>query len=111
MRRRRVEIIIIFLHIFAMIAFASRQPENSLFKNRVFAIPERERETDFLMAVGNSPNSVFIPAIGTAACVFVRKIIPSRAIGRIILTDSSPSAFAEVWSPAFPMLFPFSGFL
>src|SRR6266545_4952227 len=77
-----------------MIAFAAGQAKNAFFQDRIVAVPQRQCETDFLMTIADSRESVFIPTIGARSCVVVREIVPGGA----------PRALAEIWPPAFPML-------
>src|SRR5436190_6502343 len=37
--------------------------------------------------------------------MIVWKVVPCRAIGAVILAHRPPGSFAQVWAPAFPMLF------
>src|SRR4051812_34520167 len=72
MARRRIEIEIILLDVLAVIPFVSRQSEETLLENGVFAVPEGKRKTYVLMSVGNPAEPVFSPAIRTAPCLIVR---------------------------------------
>src|ERR1035438_1251047 len=87
MRRRRIQIKIILLHVFAVIALISRQPEQTLFQNGIAPIPQRQREADALVPVAYPAESVFTPAIGARTRMFVRKIFPRGPIRAVILAD------------------------
>src|SRR5689334_14136155 len=52
--RRAVQIEVVFLNVFAVIAFAVCQTKEPLLKDRVLAVPERQRETENLVIVGNA---------------------------------------------------------
>jgi len=41
-------------------------------------------------------DAVFAPAIGAAACMVVREVVPGVAVGAVVLADGAPLAFAEV---------------
>jgi len=43
-----------FFAVFAMVSFGTGQSKESLFEDRVFAIPERQRETESSLAIGDS---------------------------------------------------------
>ena len=94
MRRRGVEVKILFLHVFAVIALLARQAKEPFFQHRVLPIPKRERKAERLMPVGNPRNAVFAPAISFGARMFVRKVTPRIAVGRIIFAHCPPRAFA-----------------
>ncbi len=63
MRRRAVQIEVVLLDVFAMIAFAVRQTKKALLKDRILPVPERQRETENLVIVGNARQTVLTPAI------------------------------------------------
>ena len=46
--RRRVEVVVQLFHVFAVIAFGVRQAEQTLFQDRVVAVPQRERQAQAL---------------------------------------------------------------
>src|SRR5262245_4072568 len=103
MCRRRVEIVIKLLHVLAVVTLRPGQTEQSLFQNRIFAVPKRERETKPALPIGDAQQSIFTPAISAAARVIVWKIIPAISVGRIIFTDCRPLPLGEVRPPAFPV--------
>src|SRR2546425_9526596 len=102
MRRGGVEVVIQLLCIFAVISFAVRESENALLENRVFAVPQRERETEALLVVANPGDAVLAPAIRAAAGVVVREIFPGVTVRRVILAHRAPLAFGKVWAETTP---------
>ena len=104
-RRRGVEIVIQFLDVFAVIALRPRQPEQSLFQNRVFLVPQGQGETEAAFAIGDPQEAVLAPAIGPAAGVFMRERAPRVAAGGIVLADGGPLALRQVRPPAGPVAF------
>src|SRR5882724_9751124 len=80
MSRSRVEIKVILLEVFTMIAFAAGETEGALFKDRITAIPERQRKTDQLMAIADARESVLVPAIGARSRVIVWQVVPRGAM-------------------------------
>jgi hypothetical protein len=62
-------------------------------------VPERDCETEVLVAAADPGETVFVPAIGPAASVVVRKVSPDAAISAIALTDDAPGALVELGSP------------
>ena len=81
MRRCRVEVVIKFLHVLAVIPFWAGQTEQTLFQNRIFAVPKGEGETKPALPIGDAEQSILAPAISAAPRVIVREIIPAIAVG------------------------------
>jgi hypothetical protein len=65
-RRRGVEVIVIFLHVLAVISLRARQAEKPLLQERIAFIPQHERQAETLLVVADAGNAVFAPAIGAA---------------------------------------------
>src|SRR5215475_1267190 len=103
MCRRTVEIKVILFNVFAVIAFTSGETKQSLLENGIFSIPQSEGKTDHLMAVGDTRNAVFIPAVRFRARVIMRQVVPCGAVSAIVFADRSPRALAQIGSPALPM--------
>ena len=76
MRRRAVEIEVILLDIFAVVAFTVGQAEQALLDDRVIAVPQGKREAKLLTVIGNAGDPVLAPAIGSAPGLIVAEIIP-----------------------------------
>jgi len=93
-RGRGVEIEIAFLYVFAVIAFVAGQAKQPLLEYRIAPVPECRREADMLMAIADTTDAVFAPAIGAGTGVVVWKIFPSRAAGAVILANRPPLALA-----------------
>ncbi len=100
--RRGVEIIVELLDVLAMVALAVRQAEQPLLQDRVMPVPQSERQAQGLGVVGKSGDAVLPPAIGTAAGMIVRKIVPGIAMRTVVLAYRAPLALAQVRSPSFP---------
>src|SRR6266508_549445 len=105
MRWRRIEVVIVFLDVFAVVAFVAGETEKALLENGVFAIPKGQREADVLMPVADAADAVFAPAIGAAARVVMGQIFPGRAVGAVIFADRAPLALGQIGSPALPVGF------
>ena len=104
MRRRRIEVEVILLHVLAVIAFISRQAEQAFFQDGIAPIPQRQREADPLVAVADPADAVFSPAIGARARMVVREIFPGRPVRAVIFADGAPLPLGEIRSPALPVL-------
>src|SRR5277367_2981680 len=103
-RRRRIQIEIAFLDVFAMIALIAGESKHPLLEDGVMAIPQRQSEANVLVAVAESGNAVLSPAIGARACVIVRKELPSRPVGAVVLAHGSPLPLGKIRSPALPVV-------
>src|SRR5579872_5779187 len=110
MRRRVVQVVVIFLNILAVIAFFAGQAEKPLFQDRISLVPQGKSKTNELATIGDAGDAVFIPAVSTGTRVLVRKEIPCIAVGAVIFAHGTPCAFAQIWSPALPMLGPAARF-
>src|SRR5207249_10466536 len=66
--------------------------------------PERQRETRHLMAVADSADAVFAPAIRARARMVVRDMFPRGAVPAVIFANRAPLALGKVRSPALPIL-------
>src|SRR4029077_5993003 len=98
-----IQIKVVFLYVFAVVAFEVRQPEETLLQKRIALVPERESEADSLMAVAEAGDAVFTPAIGAGASLVVSKIVPGVAVRAVVLANRSPLAFGKIGAPALPM--------
>src|SRR5207249_57608 len=69
MRRRRVEIEIVFLDVLAVIALWSGEAEEALLEDGVVPVPQRQREAEPLVVVRDASDTVLAPAIDARARV------------------------------------------
>src|SRR5438067_1639449 len=90
MRRRRVEVVVELLYVLAVIPFGAGKTEKALLQDRVFAIPKSERKAKPALAIGNAEQPIFAPAVGAAARMVVREIIPAISVRRVVFTDGGP---------------------
>ena len=81
-RRRAVEIKVVFLDVLAVVAFAVGQAEQAFLQDRVAAIPQRQRKAEPLLVVGDAGQAIFTPAIGAGARLVVSEVVPGVAIVR-----------------------------
>ena len=97
----RVEVEVALLDVLAVIALVAGQAEEPLLQDRIAAVPQRDREADALMAVGDAAEAVLVPAIGARTRVIVREVLPGGAVGdcsprgpcpRRVRSDRAPSA-------------------
>src|SRR6476646_1713419 len=103
MRRGIVQIKVIFLNVFAVIAFAVSQAEEPLLENRVLAVPQRQREAEMLFIIGNTGDAILAPAVGARAGLIVSKEIPRITSGTVVFAYCPPLALTEIRPPLFPI--------
>ena len=63
MRRRRIEVVVQLLHVFAMVPLVARDAKQPLLQDRVRIVPQRQAKTQTLMVVGNARQTIFAPPI------------------------------------------------
>ena len=63
-RRRRVQVEVIFLDVFPVVALRIRKTEGTLFDDRVLAVPQGQSEAQVCLRVGESRKALFAPAVG-----------------------------------------------
>ena len=97
--RRRVEIEVVLLHVFAAVALWAGQSESALFEEGVAAVPQREGEAQALLLVADAAEAVFAPAIGARARLIMREVAPCIAVRTVILAHGSPGAFGQIGAP------------
>src|SRR5262249_4452601 len=68
------------------------------------AVPQREREAEGLVPVGDAGDAVLVPAVGAGARVVVREVLPRGTAVAVVLAHGSPGALAEIGAPALPVL-------
>jgi len=88
-----------------VISLVAGQPEQPLFENRIAAVPERQRETQPLVVVGDSRDSILAPAICPQVRLLERKEFPRGSVFAIILANRPQGARIDT-GPAPPVLFP-----
>ena len=105
--RRAVLKIPQLLGVLAVIAFLVGEAKQALLEDRVAAVPQRDAEAPPQVIVTPAGNAVLTPAIGAAAGMIVREILPGGAVAAVVLADRAPLALAHIRPPAPPS---FAGF-
>src|SRR5262249_51639506 len=100
--RGAVEVEVILLDVFPVVALAVREPEESLLQDGVLPIPEGEGEAEPLLVVGDPAETVLAPAIGPGTGVVVGEEVPGIAVVAVVLTHRPPLPIREIWSPLLP---------
>src|SRR5262245_51564948 len=96
---RRVQVVVIFLDILAMIPLIAGQAVEPLFQNRIAAIPKSQGEAQALMIVGDAGDSVLSPAVSSQMRVLEGKIFPGCAIRAVVLAHRAPLALGKIGTP------------
>jgi hypothetical protein len=100
--RCAIEVEIIFLDVFAVIALAVGQAKQPLLEDRVFAVPQGEGKAQPLFIVTEPGKPIFAPVIGARASLIVSEVIPRVAVFTVILAHRTPLALAEIGAPLLP---------
>ena len=101
-RRRRVEVEVVLLDVLAVVPLAVGEAEQALLQDRVPLVPERERETEALLVVGDPAEAVLAPPVGPGAGLVVREVVPGVAVLAVVLADRAPLPLAQVRAPLLP---------
>src|ERR1700757_1028581 len=101
--RRVVEVVVVLLDVFAVVAFRAGQTEEPLLQNGIFLIPKGDREAERLVPVTDAGNAILIPPVSARSCVIVREIVPGVSCGTVVLAHGAPGALAQIRPPALPM--------
>ena len=92
-RRGRIQVEVVLLHVLPVISLAVGQTEQPFLEDRILAVPQRNREAEQLLLIGDPGESVFAPAISSRARLIVAELIPGVARRAVIFADGSPLAF------------------
>jgi hypothetical protein len=103
-RRRRVQVVVEFLDVLAVIALGVGQPEQPLLQDRISAVPEGDGEAEVLLIVAEPAETVLSPSVGVRTRRLVWQIAPGIAVGAVIFAHRPPLPFAEVRPPTPPRL-------
>ena len=98
-----VEIEVVLLDIFTVIALRSSQPKKTLFEDGVFPVPERKSEAEMLLSIADAEQAIFVPAIDAGARVVVREVVPGRSVGAVVFTHGAPSPITQIRPPLLPV--------
>src|SRR5579862_1904757 len=85
MGRRGVEVEVVLLDVFAVVALVAGKTEGALLENRILAIPHRKRETQALFVITDTSHAIFAPAVGPRARLIVVEVFPGCAALAVVL--------------------------
>ena len=89
-----VNVEIIFLDVFAVVALVPRQAEEAFLKEGVPAVPEGQGETETLVVVGNAEDAVLAPAVSPGPGLGVGEIVPGIPVRTVVLAHGAPLPLA-----------------
>src|SRR5438045_9051656 len=104
MRRSAIQVEVVFLYVFSVIAFVPGKPEQPFFQDGIPLVPQGNSKAKHLVPVADSAQTILVPPISAGASVVVREIIPGCAVRAVIFPHRAPGAFTQVRSPALPVL-------
>ena len=102
-RRRGVEVVVQLLHVLAVVPLGPGEPEEPLLQDGIAPVPERQREAEPALAVGDAEQSVLTPSVRAASGVVVRQVVPAVAVLRVVLPHRAPLPLGKVGSPPLPV--------
>jgi len=103
--RQRVEVEVLLLDVLAVVALGTGESEQALLQERITFVPQRPREAESALAIGDAEQAVFAPAVGAPARVLVREVVPAVAVLAVVLAHRAPLPLGEVGPPALPVEF------
>ena len=101
--RDRVQVPPVFLDVLAMIALRAGQSEGTLLQYRILPVPQRQRQAQPLVDVGEPGQPVLAPPVGTGPRVVVRQVVPRVAVSAVVLPHRAPLSLADIRSPPVPL--------
>ncbi len=100
---RGVEVEVVLLHVLAVVPLGAGEAEETLLENGVVAVPQGQGEAQVLAPVADAGQPVLVPAVGAAASVVVREVVPGGAVLAVILPNRAPGPFRQVGTPSQPV--------
>ncbi len=101
-RRGRVEVVIAFLDVFAVVALAVGEAEQPLLEYLVTLVPQAQRQAQQLLVVADAGQPVLAPAVSPGPGLVVGERVPRVVALASVLADRPPLPFAEIGAPAPP---------
>ena len=97
-----VQIVIELFAIFAVVAFAVGQSEQTFLEDGVACVPEGQRKAESLVMIGKSGDAILAPPVGATAGMIMGQITPRVAVCAVIFTYRPPLPLAKIGSPLSP---------
>jgi hypothetical protein len=102
MRGRAVQVEPVLLGVLAVVAATVGQPEDTLLKDRVRPVPQRQREAHPLTLVADPRDAVLTPPVGARPRLVMREVVPRVPVPAVVLTDRPPLTLGHVRAPRLP---------
>jgi hypothetical protein len=99
MAGRAIEVKVVFFDVLSVIFFLASQSEGPFLQEGIAPIPQGKSETEILVTIADSTETVFAPPISTGTGMLVREIAPGFTVGTVVLSHSSPSTLGEKGPP------------
>ena len=99
---RRVQVVVVLLDVFAVVALGAGQAEEPLLDDRVLTVPEGQSKTKQLVLIGEAGQPIFARTVGAGAGLIVGEVVPRVPVGAVVLAYRAPLALAQVGSPLLP---------
>ena len=103
MSRGGIEVEVAVLDVFAVITFVAGEAIQTFLEDRVDTIPQGEGKAESALAVGETEQAIFTPAVRAPCSIVVREMAPDAAVGGVVFANRSPLAFGEIRTPTFPV--------
>mgnify|MGYP000340673580 CR=1 FL=1 len=100
--RRRIEIEVVLLAIFAVVALVAREAVEPLLQDVIALVPEREPEAEPALAIRDREQAVLAPAIGARMAVLEGEEGPCIAVRGVVLTHGAPLSSRHIGAPQPP---------
>src|SRR5207247_2810553 len=91
-RRRRIEIEVVLLHVLAVVRLAVGEAEQPFLDDGILSVPQRYREAEPLLVVGDAREAVLAPAVGARPRLIVAEVIPRNAALAVVFANGRPLA-------------------
>src|SRR3954468_22440137 len=98
-----VEIVVALLHVLAVVPLVAVEAEEPLLENRIAAVPERERETEPALTIGDAQQPVLAPPVGSASRHVMGEAFPHVTARRVVLPHRAPLPLGQVRPPPLPI--------
>src|SRR5260370_24226115 len=99
-----IQIEVIRLDVFSVIAFAVGEAEETLLQNRILAIPQSDGKTEELPVIADAGQAIFTPVIRSRSGLVVAEICPGVSIRAVVFANRSPLPLGQVRTPLSPWL-------
>src|SRR5438093_1184368 len=93
----------VLLHVLAVVALRTGEPERPLLQDRVAPVPQRQAQAQPLVDVAEAGQPVLAPPVRAGPRVIVGQVIPRVAVGAVVLSDRAPLPLTDIWPPPVPL--------